>query len=375
MTLHVLVADLPQSVDAALVNALLTRWGEAEGIDVVSEVVAPGAYGAARAAAESSARGLLIDVELARAEPPIDRTGAAAVVYVDLSIDGWHGAQLDGRVLFGRGVDTYVWAAHHLAAHLRWEAEAISYGSHRDQFAELRVPGGPGPHPVVVLVHGGFWRAHWELDLMDRLAIDLAEAGWATWNVEYRKGPGSWRAALDDVATAIDHLAVIADDHRLAIERTALVGHSAGGHLVLWAAARRRHGPAGDSTVDPAVVVPLAPVSDLVDCARRGLGDRAAQAFFGADPAGDPEAYRLADPMQRLPVGIPTTIVQGLSDGADLIDHNRRFVAAAARAGERVELLELDGTDHFHVIDPATAAWAEVRAAIGRHLPAGTVGA
>jgi acetyl esterase/lipase len=253
-------------------------------------------------------------------------------------------------VLFGRGVDTYVWAARHVAAHLRWEAEPIRYGSHRDQFGELRVPGGPGPHPVVVLVHGGFWKAQWELDLMDRLAIDLAAAGWASWNVEYRKGPGSWRAALADVGAA-------------------------GGHLVLWAGARRRHGPARDSTIDPAVIVPLAPVSDLVDCARRGLGDRAAQAFIGADPAGDPEAYRLADPMQRLPVGVPTTIVQGLSDGADLIDHNRRFVAAAAVAGERIELVELDGTDHFDVIDPTTPAWAEVRAVLDRYVPAGAVGA
>ena len=96
--------------------------------------------------------------------------------------------------MFGRGVDTYVWAATHVAAWVRWPPVTVRYGDDRDQFGELRTPDSAGPHPVVVLVHGGFWRAHWALDLMDDLAIDLAAAGWASWNIEYRRGAGSWRA-------------------------------------------------------------------------------------------------------------------------------------------------------------------------------------
>jgi len=154
----------------------------------------------------------------------------------------------------------------------------LRYAPHADGVVDVYLPAGPSrPRPLVFLVHGGFWRAHWALDLMDDLAIDLAAAGWASWNIEYRRGAGSWHHALDDVAAAVDHLAVIAGERDLAIDRAALVGHSAGGHLVLWAGGRRIHGPVGAATVDPALVVPLAPVADLVDCARRGLGDRAAR--------------------------------------------------------------------------------------------------
>ena len=357
----------------ALVTSLLARWSERAGVDVTVEAVTPGSYPTARAVAATRADGLLIDVELVRLEPSAPAPAAVPVVYVDLAIDGWAGPELDGRVVFGRGLDTFVWGAKHLAATLRSSPTTVPYGPHPHQFGELRCPPGPGPHPVVVLVHGGFWKSHWELDLMDDLAIDLAGAGWAAWNVEYRKGPGSWRHALDDVAAAVDHLALLADDHGLDTDRVALVGHSAGGHLVLWAAGRRDHGPEPPSRtpVHPALVVPLAPVTDLVDCAHRGLGDRAAQLFLGAEPAAEPDRYRLADPMQRLPVGARTVIVQGLADGSDLIDHNRRFAQLAGRVGEPVELLELDGTDHFHVIDPATPAWAEVRRILADHVPVG----
>ena len=358
--LSILVGDGPGSANGALLTTMLGRWSARTGVDVTVDVVSAASYPTARADAEDAADGLVVDVELVSHEVP----GVAPrvpTVYVDLSFDGSHGRALDGRVVFGRGVDTYVWAATHVAAWVRWPPVTVRYGDDRDQFGELRTPDSAGPHPVVALVHGGFWRAHWALDLMDDLSIDLAAAGWASWNIEYRRGAGSWRHALDDVAAAVDHLAVIAGEHDLAIDRTALVGHSAGGQLVLWAGGRRLHGPVGAATLDPALVVPLAPVTDLVDCARRGLGDRAAQAFLGAEPGDDPARYRLADPMQRLPVGVPTVIVQGLADGPDLIDHNRRFAAAAASVGEPVELIEIEATDHFHVINPTTPAWAEVR--------------
>jgi acetyl esterase/lipase len=148
----------------------------------------------------------------------------------------------------------------------------------------------------------------------------------------------------------------------LAADRIALVGHSAGGHLALWAAARPRHGPRADTALAPALVVPLAPVSDLVECAARNLGQGAAVEFIGATPEAEPERYRALDPLQRLPIGVATTIVQGMADGPDLIDLNRRFAARASEAGDVIELHELDGADHFDVIDARADAWAHVRA-------------
>ena len=144
-------------------------------------------------------------------------------------------------------------------------------------------------------------------------------------------------------------------------DRTALVGHSAGGQLALWATARRRHGPPAGGhaeVLDPAVAVPLAPVSDLAECAGRGLGEGAALLFLGAAPESSPERYVRADPMARLPVGVPTTVVQGMADSPDLIDLNRRFAARAASSGDNIELLELDGTDHFDVINAGSDAWS-----------------
>jgi acetyl esterase/lipase len=196
---------------------------------------------------------------------------------------------------------------------------------------------------------------------MDQLSIDLADAGFAAWNIEYRRGSGAWQEALDDVAGAVDHLGAISVEHDVDLGRVALVGHSAGGHLALWAAGRRRHGPSADALVHPFLAVPLAPVTNLVECAHRGLGEGAALAFFEAVPQDEPERYRSADPMQRLPLGVPTTVVQGLADGPDLIDLNRRFTAFAAALGESVDLVELPGANHFDVIDPSTAAWGAVR--------------
>ena len=244
--LSILVGDGPGSVNGALLATMLGRWAERAGVDVTVEVVSAASYPTA-----------LADAEDARRRPRRRRRAGVATsrrapappiptVYVDLSFDGSHGRALDGRVVFGRGVDTYVWAATHVAAWLRWPPVTVRYGDQRDQFGELRTPDRPGPHPVVVLVHGGFWRAHWELDLMDDLAIDLAAAGLGL--VEHRVPPRPRLVARRPRRRRRGRRSprLIADDHDLAIDRTALVGHSAGGHLVLWAGGRRRHGPVAE---------------------------------------------------------------------------------------------------------------------------------
>jgi acetyl esterase/lipase len=356
--LAVIIEARRDQVDAPLLETLLLRWGERAGVDVGVSTVAGGTATDRFAGAAADADGIVLDAALAR-DAPIDAS-PVPVVTVDVTNEtpGRNGLV---RAIYGRGIDTYVWAARHLAAWLRAPASIIAYGDHPDHVGELRVPTGAGPHPVVVLLHGGFWHHFWERDLMDDLAVDLVDAGLATWNVEYRRGPGSWAFAVTDVARAIDHLRLLAHEHRLTTDRVALVGHSAGGHLAMWAAGRPRHGPRAETAMAPALVVPLAPVSDLVECAARNLGQGAAVEFLGATPEAEPARYRAIDPLQRLPIGIPMTIVQGMNDGPDLIDLNRRYAARAAEAGDPVELLELDGADHFDVIDARSDAWARVR--------------
>jgi acetyl esterase/lipase len=350
--LAVLIGDRPGQVDQSLLGALLRRWAKRSGVEVELAVESESLPDV-----DDAVDGMVVDVELRPGTLP---AGAESIpiVHVDVT-DALGSAPVSGRLIRGRGIETYVWATRHLFSWLRWRPAVIPYGEHPDQVGELRVPTTPGPHPVVVLIHGGFWRSHWERDLMDDVAIDLAGAGLATWNIEYRRGPGSWADALEDVGRAIDHLVDLAAEHRLATEQTALVGHSAGGHLALWAGGQRRHG--GEALLDPVLVLPLAPVSDLVECAARNLGEGAAVEFFGAAPDAAPDRYTQADPMQRLPVGVATTIVQGMADSPDLVDLNRRFASRAAAVGERIELLELEGTDHFDVIDPASDAWGRVR--------------
>jgi acetyl esterase/lipase len=275
----------------------------------------------------------------------------------------------------GRGVTGYRWALLHLLQRIAWPYEIVTYGSDaRDQVADLRLPTGGGePYPVAVLLHGGFWRERWERDTIEPLAVDLAQRGFATWNVEYRRvGPygGGFPTTCDDVAAAIDHLAELAEAQPLDLERVVLVGHSAGGQLALWAA--KRVGVDRPPRVRPRLIVALAPVGDVVECARRGLGDtgNAAAAFIGGSPEAHPDRYRAASPQASLPLGMRQVVVQGRLDNIpDLIDLAHRYVRAARAAGDEVEFLELDDADHFDVIDPSSAAWAAVLGRVASVFP------
>ncbi len=274
----------------------------------------------------------------------------------------------------GRGIAGYRWALAHLLQRIAWPPRTIAYGPDpHDQVADLRLPTGDGPHPVAVLLHGGFWRERWERDTIEPLAIDLARRGFASWNVEYRRvGPsgGGFATTSDDVAAAIDHLARLADDHPLDLDRVVLIGHSAGGQLALWAVHRR--GVDRAPRVTPELVVALAPVADLTEAARRGVGDtgNAVAAFLGADPDDDPARYAAASPIESLPQAVPQVVFQGRRDNTpDLVDLTHRYVAAARAAGDRVVFVEHDDADHFDPIVPTSAAWRAVLGALTPWYP------
>ncbi|WP_233159759.1 S9 family peptidase [Pseudonocardia sp. MH-G8] len=251
-------------------------------------------------------------------------------------------------------------------------ARRIAYGEHPSQFGELTLPAGT-PRGVAVVVHGGFWRQARGLELGRPLAADLADAGLAAWNVEYRRvgGDGGWPATFEDVATAVDLLAGPVQEAaggRLPLDRVVAVGHSAGGHLGTWLAARPGL-PEGAPGAGPAVrlrgVVSQAGVLDLVDAEQRGVGSGAASDLLGGGPDELPDRYALASPIARLPLGVPVVCVHGTADANVPIRQSERFVAAA---GDAAELVTLPGADHFAVIDPDTEAWRACRDGVERLL-------
>lgn len=246
----------------------------------------------------------------------------------------------------------------------------LRYGPAADQRVDLHLPAGRASRlPVAVVLHGGFWRARYRYDLGTPLAADLANRGWAAWNVEYRRvgAGGGWPVTLTDVATAVDALATVgqeAADGRLDLARVVAIGHSAGGHLAVWAAARPGL-PAGAPGAGPRVLlvgaVSQAGVLDLARAATEGVGAGAVDDLLGGGPGERPDRYALASPYARLPLGVPVALVHGLADDVVPISQSDRYASAARAAGDPVTLDRLAGVDHFAPIDPRTDAWATCR--------------
>jgi len=253
----------------------------------------------------------------------------------------------------GRGIDGYRFALDYLVNRSRAVPRTIPYGSAPDQVVDLLVPDGSGPHPVAVLIHGGFWRDRWTRDIMQGLAIDLLERGWASCNIEYRRvgTGGGWPATADDVVAGIGHIGEIAEVHNLATNRLVVIGHSAGGHLALWSMAQASLAEHG---IRPSLVVGLAPVSDLEAGYEAGIGNDAVANFLGH---ASRDHYDAASPARLLPLGKRQLIVHGTEDDAVPVSMSRTYVAAAQAAGDDVIYREIDGVDHMSLIDSTTPAW------------------
>lgn len=257
------------------------------------------------------------------------------------------------RTLHGRGTDGYRDALRHLAHRHGWPPAELAYGSHPEQVADLRVPAGGGPHPVVLLLHGGFWLDAWARDVIEAPAVDLARRGVATANVEYRRlgSGGGWPATGRDVAAAAAWLDGLAGPRGLDPGRLALVGHSAGGQLALWLAA------AGEAP-RPRVVAALAPVADLADAVARGLGGSAVGRFV----ADAPQATEAASPVELVPIGVPLLVAHADDDALVPPAQSHRFAEAARAAGDDVDAIWLPRGGHFAFTDPGAPAWDTVAA-------------
>jgi acetyl esterase/lipase len=235
------------------------------------------------------------------------------------------------------------------------------YGPGPAQFGELWLPGRPSLGTVVI-IHGGFWRARYDLSLGRPLAADLAARGYTAWNLEYRRAGagGGWPQTFTDVAAGIDLLAALPADTASVVA----VGHSAGGHLAAWAAGRAGlpagapGAPAGNTEfVAVTAVAAQAGVLALADCAREGVGGTAAADLMGGGPDERPAEYRLADPIAAVPLAAPVLCLHSRGDENVPFSYSERYVAAATAAGGQATLVELSG-DHFTLIDPAAPDWA-----------------
>jgi len=240
------------------------------------------------------------------------------------------------------------------------------YGDGPSQQGQWWLPAdaGEGRLPTVVLVHGGYWRPGYDRSLEDAVAADLSGRGFLVWNLDYAASDRPWPATLVDVASGHDHLAAGAHAGRVDPARTAVVGHSAGGHLALWLASRARL-PAGAPGAAPraplpALAVAQAPVAALVRGAREGLGGGAVAALLGGDPDEVPERYAVADPVALAPSGVPAVLLHSEQDGVVPISQSEEYVRAA---GPGARLVRVPG-DHFAHLDPRSPAVEELRRAL-----------
>lgn len=248
----------------------------------------------------------------------------------------------------------------------------VSYGPTDLQVADLRLPKGKGPFPVIVVIHGGCF-----LSSVDKragiaaFADALTARGFATWNIEYRRvgdAGGGWPGSFNDVAAAIDKLAVVAPRYKLDLKRVNLVGHSAGAYFALWAASRSRLPspwsksrirPIGVAAIDgPGALAPFVGIDSEV-CGRPVIVP-----LMGGTPEERPEEYRLASPQDHLPLGIPQLLV--LSDLGDLM---RPYVAAAMSHGDIVKTFEPANANHFDVVTPSTTNGHAVLNFLVENLP------
>ncbi len=228
--------------------------------------------------------------------------------------------------------------------------EHVRYGDDRSQFGELTRTAGLAKG-LVVVIHGGFWRAAYDLTLGRPLAVSLVEHGWTAYNLEYRRvgNGGGYPKTLDDVAAGIDALASV---EGLDTSTVITLGHSAGGHLAVWAAGRPKltGTPWGDPAVPVTAAVAQAGVLDLN--AAVNLGSGAAGAFMG-----EHADITLADPMAQAPLDVPVRCVHATDDDTVPLSQSAQYVERTNAAGGDAQLVEVDG-DHFTVIDPTSAVWA-----------------
>jgi acetyl esterase/lipase len=254
--------------------------------------------------------------------------------------------------------------------------KVVSYGPAKGENGELFLPKGKGPFPVVVMIHGGCWLAELPgTELMDYIAADMQARGFAVWNMEYRRiggVGGGYPGTFLDIADGIDALRSLAKANSLDLSRVIVVGHSAGGHLAVWAAARR-HLPKTSLLYrkDPlpiAGVVSLAGIDDLEAYRADGPatcgGPQTIDDLVGKASPAHQDVFADTSPARLLPTGVKQVVVSASLDPIVPTRFARGYAAKAKAAGDTVQEMDIDGAGHFELIDPKSDAWKQIAPAI-----------
>ncbi|MCZ6642195.1 MAG: alpha/beta hydrolase [Gammaproteobacteria bacterium] len=243
----------------------------------------------------------------------------------------------------------------------------LPYAKAPQQYGELWLPESGGPFPVVVFIHGGYWLNAFDITHTHAASTALTAAGYAVWSLEYRRigdPGGGWPGTFDDISLGVDHLLELIDRYPLDISKVYLAGHSAGGHLALWAAGRESR---GKSTVTVAAVITLAGILDLEAYAFGNSScQRAVNQLMGGSPQQWPERYRRASPLHRLPTNVPVTLIQGTSDTIVPMSQAEAYYEAAKRSATEAPttLRRVEDAGHFDLIHPGTDAWQQLLEAL-----------
>jgi acetyl esterase/lipase len=247
--------------------------------------------------------------------------------------------------------------------------QRIAYGSGPMQFADLWLPQGAGPFPVVLMIHGGCWQSDVaSLEIMNYAAEALRRDGIAVWNIEYRgvdRPGGPYPGAFEDVAAAADALPKQASPYHLKIDRVVAVGHSAGGHFAPWLAARS-HIPASSllyarNPLPIAAVVSLGGLPDLADreIEEPGCGVGTVDRLVGAPTATHPDIYADTSPVDLAPITTPQIMINGAEDPIAPPLAAERYEAKIRAKGGAVRRVVIEDTGHAELIAPGTKAWAQ----------------
>jgi acetyl esterase/lipase len=254
----------------------------------------------------------------------------------------------------------------------------VDYGGAPSQFAELFVPQGAGPFPVVALIHGGCWTVQYGgITQMRDMATELARQGIAVWNIEYRchdQPGGGYPGMYQDVAQALDLLRTLAVPHGLDLARVVLVGHSAGGHLAQWAAARARlprSTPLFVAAPLPVpVVISLGGLADLRNEAAliRCSCERDTAQLAGQPSAARPDVFADTSPAELLPCGARTVLIHGEFDTISPLRAGEDYARRARAAGDAAEVIVLPGGSHYDEVSAGSPCWPVVRGQIRKAL-------
>jgi acetyl esterase/lipase len=233
----------------------------------------------------------------------------------------------------------------------------LSYGTDSSQFGDLRLPKATGPFPVVLNIHGGFWREKYDLKHAGHLCAALTVKGVASWNIEYRRvgnAGGGWPGSFEDIVNAYRFLPQIAKKYNLDSSKVLVIGHSAGGQLAVCLAAH-------ESSIRR--VVSLAGILDLEEAFNEHLSNDAVVEFLGGTPKQVSDHYREADPM-RLHISGTEWLIHGAADDTVPASFSRNYAEQKKGKGEDVHYLEISTAGHYELIDPHSAAWPKVESTV-----------